>query len=412
MKFTIKVALALFIFCIPQVFATPFTYEGVTKSPAWPKNSTLTVFIQPDPDYDPQDSNSVNRAELAKTGVERWTKTLSDRMITLVVMIGNVPATNPPANSIPFTWEADGFKSGKLELGDGTGQVDGIGNCGGTTTELNSGSAQLRRALPAGSPGEKEFIKNLAEHEMTHVLGLADDEKGVVTKHGQDQTNRDVDNQNNQQLNDQDKKEINSLYGTAATGGQGKPKGQVTKSGGGVQVNSFTYQFDFIPANLIPQPDDPEHIALITMDIDPALIVNVIPPAGWIPLLQEFPLITDPYFSEGYMIDGAPQPQPWNSNVRRTFIAFRVSEQQSLIDNVPANIDPGLSLDTQSFQIVINTIPGLVEVPIEVWAGDELQLVPGPALQENEIPLLPFGGGAVLFLFLSYIVRAKSNVSL
>jgi len=339
--------------------ATPFTWgDKIVKPPAWPKNSTIDVYIQKDP-------KNQGRDDLIKEGVERWKARMSARMITVNVSIGDPPAGD--SDAVSYTWEADGFKSGDDELGSGAGQSDGLGTATTDGTKLDGGSAHIRNALPAGTEKEKEFLRNLGEHEFTHVLGLADDAKGALTKHEQPDTPRNA--------NDQDTKEINTLYGTAATGGNTKPQGAVTPSGGGAGLGFYDYQFDFVPADLT----DPQHVSLFTLAIDPSLVTGFDLPPGWIGLNPSGGVSsTDPFFSEGYMLDGFGAPAPWDLLQPTSFLAFRTSATEALLDGLDPLFDPALSPDNPTLSLRLFVNDPVLDGPVQVWAGGELQTVIGP----------------------------------
>ncbi len=363
--------------------ATPFTWGNNVKPQAWPKNSTINVFVQTDP-------KGLGRDALVKAGVERWTKALADRMITLKVTIGDPPASDTSA--VRYTWEADGFKAAGQELGTGTGKVDGIGTTTSDGTKLVGGSAHLRNALPAGTDQEKEFLRNLGEHELTHVLGLADDAAGAVTKHEQPSTSRGA--------NAQDIKEINTLYGTANSGGGNKAQGQASRIGGGAAAGYFDFGFQFLPGNAVADPLDPEHVPLITLDIDPALVLGVQLPPGWLALVANGPIgPDDPYFVlDDYMADGGLSAPPWDPASLIPFLAFRASVEEALADGLPPGIDPALTLDNPQLPLRVFTVDGVREGPIRVWAGGEVQTVLGPRAVSEPATLLLMGAPLLLAL--------------
>jgi hypothetical protein len=349
--FSLLIFVIFLFFSSSPALATPFTWgDKVVAPPAFPKNSTINVYIKKDPKHKGRDG-------LVKEGVERWKKTLADRMVTLNVNIGDVPAGTE--NAVPYTWEEDGFTSGEDKLGTGEGEHDGIGTTKTDGDKLTGGSAHLRNDLPADTQAEKDLLKNLGEHELTHVLGLADDDAGVVTNHNQTSDARTY--------NDQDKKEINLLYATANTGGTGKPQGAATNTGGGSTLAFFQYTFQFDPANVIADPDDPEHVSLITFDIDPDLITGIDLPEGWIALIGDGSVDRNDPFFDGYMVDGFGEPAPWDPDQLMTYISLRSLTAES-----------ALSLTNPELFILFHTIPNVLQGPIELWAGAELQTVSGP----------------------------------
>ena len=354
------------------------------KGVRFPKNSVLNVFIQPDP-------KSQGRDQLVKEGVERWKKLLSDRMVTLNVTVGNPPGTGAPANVIRYRWANDGILSNGMELGPGKNDGAAQPFSSQDGSQLIGGDVVLRNALQSESDANKHALRNAGEHELGHVLGFADDSAGSVLKHEQTATPRD--------LNDRDKKELNSLYGTATSGGAKTPKGQVMKIGGGLGMGFVQYQLDFVAGNPLADSTDPEHVALVTLNIPPALVTSVEAPPGWLGFVPGGTVsIDDPFFSEGFMLDGAGDPPPWDPNSPMAYVAFRASPEEALRDGLPPGVDPALSLDNPTLRFTLFTTPDALEGPIQVWAGGESQTVFGPVIPEpSSLWLLGIGVGWIGF---------------
>jgi hypothetical protein len=192
--------------------------------------------------------------------------------------------------------------------------------------------------------------------------------------------------------NDEDLKELNSLYGTKTSGGAKTPKGGATKTGGGGGMGFFQYQFNLLPANLVADATDPEHVALITLGIDPKFVTGLTLPPGWVGLAATGPVaMSDPFFSEGYMIDGATDPPPWAPGAHPTHLILRTSAAEAILDGLPAGFDPGLTLDNSSFMVGVSLRSGMSEGPIPVWAGGEFQTVTGPVPEPSTFLLLGTG---------------------
>jgi hypothetical protein len=367
-----------------SVGATPFTWaERLKKPPAWKKNSTINIFIQPDP-------NGLGRDQLLKEGVERWKDALKDRMITLTVTVGNPPAG--ATNVVHYHWVANGTTVNitteirnidtKITIEAGTNDGAAFPTPSNDGTMLARGDAFVRNNLPATTDAQKETVRTIGQHEFAHILGLADDKQGDVTRHENPSTT----------LNDRDLRELNSLYGTKTTGGSGKPTGLIQQIGGSGAVGFFNYGLTFNPANAFPDPADPEHVSLITLGIDPGLVTGLQLPAGWIGLVPTGVVdVSDPFFAEGYMLDGSGVPPPWDPLARPQFIALRTSVAEALADGLPPDVDPALSLENPLLELTVFTQAGVAEGPIEVWAGGELQTVVGPVPEPGCLALLGSG---------------------
>ncbi len=357
--------LTLSLLTASSVYATPLLKGGKNgRPPAFPKNSTLCVLIQADP-------KGQGRDQLLKEGVERWTKPLADRMITVNVVIGDPPAgkTNP----IRYRWVNDGILSNGMEIGPGKndGAAQPITSPDGST--LVGGEAVIRNALPATTDAQKEALRTVGQHELVHALGLADDNQGDVTRHAHPSS----------ELNDRDKKELNFLYGTATSGGTTKPTGQVLQIGGGAGMGFFQYQLNFVAANALANPSDPEHVSLFTMNIPPSLVTGVAPPPGWLGFVPgKTVAMNDPFFADGFMLDGAGDPPPWDPTSPMAYVAFRASPEEALRDGLPPGFDPALSLDNPSLLFTISTTPSALDGPVQVWSGDASQTVVGPVVPE------------------------------
>ncbi|MBI1369281.1 MAG: hypothetical protein GC162_11595 [Planctomycetes bacterium] len=352
--------------------------DQIIKPPRWPKNSTINIYIQVDP-------KAQGRDALVRDGFLRWSEALMARMVNINVVIGNPPAN--ATNVVKVTWEADG---GTL----GPGQNDAES---GPTTDgekLDGGTSKFRNALPAGTMSEQEYLKNLAEHEMTHIIGLADDATGTVTSHTQNSDERSADGDGN--LNGQDKKEISALYGPAAAGGAAVPQGNVNPLPP-PQLNVFPFQIQFQPANAVPDPNDPEHMPNINFGIDPSIVDSIELPPGWLALVPNGPVLpTDPFFDTP--TDGFVNPEPYDTSNPITYIALRASEAQAIIDGLPSGFDPALTVDNPTLTVTFHMTGDYALGLIPVWAGGEIQYVLGPvAIPEPSSAAVMMIAGAMMF---------------
>jgi hypothetical protein len=330
--------------------------------PRWPAGSTIRVFIEPDPDPNPPD-----RAALLQEGIERWQGQMADRGVTIEVTVGNMPDP-PPAGAVPCTFEPDGTSRPPYTLGPGNeeNERDGIGGCSGTTDGLTGGEIIVREVLPAGTAGEQEYIRNLGQHEFTHVLGLADDDDGEVTNGEQNQTPNNY--------NPTDLAEIGGLY-PRDTEEEPEGEGETVPD---TDPNSYNWNFFY------NGPVD-GHVALITMDVEADLIQTIIPPPGWAVFNPADPArhSMDYPFYEGYFVDCLNFQPPWDEQYSG-FLAFR-AESSSV----------ALSITNPTISITLFT-QNAKRGSMRTWAGGPVQILEGP--EPEDIPTL--SGWGLLFVTL------------
>lgn len=384
---TLPVGLLIALLGLDVADASILTFPGTTKkSPPFPRGSKLEVCIEQDP-------NAQGRDKLLEEGILRWNATLAPYQIMIKTAIVPKAQLPPPGgtpggkdNKIIYRWVGSG-QLGQMEVGPGKNNGAGQPIASKDGKKLVGGQAIVQQNLPANTEAQKNTLRNVGEHEFAHVLGLADDGRGDVTDHVQTGDVRDH--------NERDKKELRSLYGTVNTGGTKTPQGKVEKTGGGAGEGFYQYRLTFQPANAVPDPDDPEHIDFMTFGISPQFVTGLTLPPGWIGLIPTASLsITDPFFAEGYMVDGAPSPAPWEPGAAPQFVPLRTSMAEALLDGLPPAFDPALSLEQPSFELTVFA-PGASEGRIEVWAGGELQTVPGPVPEPST--LLLWASGLLVF---------------
>lgn len=330
---------------------------------SFPSGSTIKVYVEVD----------ATRSGPVKEGLQRWVAEMATRGIT--VEINDMPVPSPrPANTVEVTFEPDGTKSGELELGTGGDKVDGVGIASSDGTNLIGGKIIIREALPAGTDGEKNFLRNLAQHEFCHVLGLADDDDGQVTDHhqGTDATN---------DLNGTDKKELKQLY--PKTGGGKSTASSTTVPSG----DPNTYDFDF---NYEPDApgDEAGHVTLLLLHVEPSLIVDVLVPPGWEVLnpadpgrldLQNYP------FYQGYAEDWNSDQPPWDPAFTAPLSLRSLAESFALSESNP--------------QLHVTLLThGAVRGTIDAWAGGDVQQMEGPVPPPAPAPALGRWGVIVLVL--------------
>jgi hypothetical protein len=353
--FMLGVVMAL-AWMAPEINSTPITWGtdengDSVQAFGWNNGDTINVFIEPDPDPNPPD-----RSALLREGMLRWQGEMAARGVTVNVTVGN-PPDPPPAGTVPVTYEPSGTTRGDHTLGTGPGQDDGIGSCSGNPDDgITGGEIIIRDDIPAGTAAQQEYLRNLGQHEMTHVLGLADDDDGEVTNHLQDSTPNNY--------NDTDSLELETLYpvisGEAAQG-QGNTN---------AFIDPNVYDWDFVFTGL---PD--QHVALITMNVPAEVIVDVIPPPGWAVLNPADPLhksLDYPYY-ENYMEDCAPSMPPWDPGYTAP-LAFR-----------PLFAGEALSVHNPVVHITLIT-QNAERGDMTAWAGGEVQVIEGPVALTSDIP--------------------------
>ncbi len=375
----------LLLFSTPNLTtATPFTWgDNVVKPLSFPPGTKITIYIQPDP-------KGLGRDGLIADGVNRWSDSLNAHNITLDVKIQAPPATQPD-NSMTYKFVADGTSLAGDEVGPG--KNDGVGAASGNGSKLVSGQSIVRDALPAGTDDEKNFLRNLGQHEMTHMLGLDDDDKGEVTNHLQSSAAR-----TKADYNDRDKAELNQLYAASNTGGAQHPTGTATPAGGGAAAGYYDYAFLFQGAG--DPLSDPQHIALINLGINPAYVTSLDLPPGWIAYLRNGVVDpSDPYF-DGIFQDGAPNISPFDPLTPINYIPIR-------------NTDPAqaLSITNASMNLRVHTTGPIMDGTISVYAGGALQQLFGPVAIPEPASFGTAASGLLLLAFRTAIRFRQKGAS-
>jgi len=341
------------------VEATPFTHTGVIKPVRWPLHSTINIYIQEDPCKPP------DRSALLKAGMERWVDEMKKRGIRINVNTEPPPPPEGTENLVRCTYEPAGSDKLHGYKGYGTCERDEGSNT------LVGGDIRIQRGLPADGEMQKRFLRNLGQHELTHVLGLADDVNGLVTNHNQSNE------WDNEEYNETDQKEISSLYPVDVNYNPGDPNDPnafpdsddypsylFSKAAGETEhsplANEYHVNFEY---------DGPSngHVALIIMDVSAAVIEQIVTPSGWVCLNPADPNHKDPNypFYVDYCEDGAPEQAPFDPNLTAP-LGFRALDEAST-----------LSVTNPSLQITLYT-DRATRKPIEVWAGGEIQMLEGP----------------------------------
>ena len=346
------------------LFGNPFTVgSNPTK---WPVGTILNVYIAEDPNSPP------DRAALVKEGIERWVEEMARRGITINVNTGTAPAGTE--NVIPVTW----VDPGTVEDGSTYG-TDMDGYAGGASTSsgtLVSGDIKLVKGLDASDDYDKNYIKNLAQHEMSHVLGLDhDDVDGDVTSGTQ---GGDAD----RMPNDTDLDEVSTLYPVDPnyippadpndTGGEkafsgyseypeylfSKAKVTAAWQGGG----DWAWLFEHSGAT-------EGHIPLIILyGLDNRLIRYMGVSSGWEILNPADPLSRDPgypYYAGRYVDNNGGGFNPFDPAVELP-VAIRAVDAAN-----------ALSVDNPSVLLFVSTRGGRTGT-FDLWAGGHGDTVAGP----------------------------------
>ena len=367
---------ALLLAVAGSVTATPFTWgDKIVKPLSFPPGSTITVYVQPDP-------QGKGRDALVKEGIDRWKDLLTAHNITLDVKI-QAPPASPPQDSMTVKFVPDGTKLAGSEVGPSSN--DGVGSAVNSATRIVRGETIIRDSMPATTDTEKDALRNIGQHEVTHMLGLDDDDTGKVTNHNQDDQPR-----TKADYNDRDKAELNQLYAASNTGGTGFPTGVVTATGGGAALGYYDYSLNFTAAG--DPLTDPQHVALINLGIDPEFVTGIDLPSGWESYVRHGTADpADPYFN-GILVDGAPGHSPFDPVDPINYIPIR-------------NVDPAAALSTSNptLNLRVHTDSQARDGWIQVYAGGSLQTVAGPVMVP-EPAFLPLAGA--LFL-LPAIIRRK-----
>jgi len=363
--FVIVIAvLSIFALMAGGLLATPFFYgEGVAPL-KWPigtaaNPTVIKIYIEEDSHKPP------DRSELLKEGMERWNAELQNRGIKLEVTVG-IPDPMP-AGGVPCTYGNAG-DSLPMDQGDPNAPTlngnKGLAGCTGPEGgSITSAEILIMDNLPAAGDDQKEQIRNLGAHEVTHILGLDDDTDGNVTDHlqGSEATG----------FSAHDRAEISTLYPDL-----GSPDSQAS----GTQQSAIAHQYDW---EFVYEGPEDGHVTLITLGIDPNVIADVIAPPGWIafnPADPDHLLPEYPYYQD-CMIDGHPVPAPWDPDGDPA-VAYRAQSGAAALS---------VTHPVEMFTLIaLNDIPG----QIPVWAGGDIQWLEGP-VPESPVPEPPVGGTIV-----------------
>ncbi len=313
-----------------------------TDRAAWPAKATINVWIQKIDSDGP-----TSRQQLFADGINRWSSEF-DRGFTISVNLGDPPADT--SNLVRFTWASKGTKVGKYELSDSLIAIT-QNNFNVKTRVIGRGSGVISSDFPVEDEEDRQTLANLGAHELTHALGLADDPKGAVT-------NGKVKRGGVTAFNDRDRAEITDLYGRPPAQDGGHPQGNVEGKNSGPGRFDYEFNFDGLPG---------EQISEISLLIDPPLVTSVTPPTGWLFMdpAEVASLGPDAPFFQDYMVDGFPNPSPFDGV---DLLAFRASDAQF-----------DLMVDNPTLKLSVFTDADIPVGQIGILAGGAEQLAVGPA---------------------------------
>ena len=354
--------LIVVMFGAGSVMATPFNYgEGVSPL-KWPVGTranpkVIKISIEDDANKPP------DRSALLKEGMERWNAELASRGIQLEVSV-RASGDAAPAGSVDCHY---GNAGDSMDMDQGVADAPTLnGNSGlaGCAEENGVITAEIliKANMNAAGDDGKEQIRNLGAHEITHILGLADDDDGSVTDPEQGTEKKD--------FNDRDRSEIGTLYPVLDENNNKKDSkatantSQETTTDGKNQYN-YTFTYDTVDGEM-----ELGHVTLITLGINPSVIDDIIAPPGWEVFNPADPAHLNPtyLYYQGYMEDGHPVPAPWDPNSNPA-VAFRISTGE------PLTYGNGLEGYAVTFSVIAkNDVLGYVEA----WAGGPIQLLEGP----------------------------------
>ena len=178
-------------------FATPATVTDkdnkvIPRIPRWPRGTTIHVYI----------SNDARSADL-RAGIERWSSLLADRGLTIDVQQGPVPAGAINAVGVNFVDPSSLATGNRAETRPQGSTATRNGQP--TVGPLTGGTINVGNDV-TGS----DFLRNLAQHEFGHALGLADEPTQVGQPHNV--MDHNVDSTGTTTFTDKDKQEIGSVY--------------------------------------------------------------------------------------------------------------------------------------------------------------------------------------------------------
>lgn len=204
----IVVSAALTIIGMQGGRAVAHPFEGIGPTCRWPNNTRINIYI-------PEHPTDANVNDDVRTGIERWAPKMSPYGITFTITMAAPP--NPlPANSVVVSYPT------RVQ---GAQSNEGYGTCEDDTDNITGGTIEIERDNASGA-----FVRNLAQHEMGHVLGLADDATADGEAHNA--MDHDVPSTGAMGFSPRDDREIQSVYGAPPAGNaQGNIEGQSNSIG-------------------------------------------------------------------------------------------------------------------------------------------------------------------------------------
>lgn len=228
--------------------ARPYDWGEGTTAARWPTTKQINIFL-PEHPTDAQANNDV------QTGIERWSAKLP-ATITFNFIMHSPQAGDPTANRVILSW-VDNTTTGDT----------GYGSCSAAGDDITSGTIELKNTLTAG-----DTLKNLAQHEFGHVLGLDDDATATGKPHNA--MDHSTPSTGEMGYSARDDAEIASLYGSAESNEQaaGAASGTTNSIGENLWEYSYLVQWDAGPE--IP-------VFEVSLGVHPTAVDVVSMPPGW-----------------------------------------------------------------------------------------------------------------------------------
>ncbi len=408
---------------------------GTTVAPRWMRGTAqnptkINVFIQNDP-------MNANRHNLLKMGIDRWQARLDRRNAHIQIMVmfnatGKAPAGT--VNPVEVTFEPAGTMIGEKKLKTTLGTSNAAAALpmvptnaqGKATSPFFNGGKIIVLNTAVKDPTQANTVKNIGEHEFSHMLGFGHDNRnGVTNNHTQSNQDRDpfqdlpARHPFAEGMSPTDRREFNTLYneslvletrgligGPLNTSAQAAPQTTFALKSMNAEGTEFTYEVMFSPIlgdPVIPVGD--QHIPYLVFGIDPLLLDDVMLPDGWLLQPNAEPDPADPYyFLDGYLTDmGLPVGlQVHGDGQPMRYLALRASDDLAAMQGFMG--EAALSAARPSLEFTFKTVDGAAVGTIGAAGADGfVQRLTGPVRVVPE----PGSAGLALLIVAGIAVRRR-----